>query len=143
MTSRNYLLDIDFLTHSPFVRWFFGHAYVGYDFRSLKCIFILFVIFHVSLSFALAWLQNYENFPLGLGNFGFIWIRSDFGWFRLKKKPSHFNPNLKSDPIRSDLFRIGSDRMNILDEFGFRSVWIKFGLGFLAIFTKKNHKIYN
>lgn len=94
MTSRNYLLDIDFLTHSPFVRWFFGHDYtatlkisilfcyhfpiwlfcdrfdegcvchVGYDFRSLKCIFILFVIFHVSLSFALAWLQNYENFPV-------------------------------------------------------------------------------
>lgn len=154
MTSRNYLLDIDFLTHSPFVRWFFGHDYtatlkisilfcyhfpiwlfcdrfdegcvchVGYDFRSLKCIFILFVIFHVSLSFALAWLQNYENFPLGLGNFGFGWIWSDFGWFRLKKKPSHFNPNLKSDPIRSDLFRIGSNRMNLdSDRFGLNSDW--------------------
>lgn len=81
MASRNYLLDIDFLTHSPFVRWFFGHDYtatlkisnlfcyqfpiwlfcdrfdegcvchVGYDFRSLKCFFYTFCYFSCVIVF--------------------------------------------------------------------------------------------
>ena len=68
------------------------------------------------ITFELRTVENFRKsvkekmvlFTLGVGKFGFGSIRSDLRLFRLVKKSSDYNPNLKPIRIRSEYYiRIG------------------------------------